>query len=82
MAITREQFVRQIGNVCGKVTEQTVDGKVTDCITLTRIESDGTESQTFTDEADLAQLGMVLWRIQEHLNKKHDAESKRMHTEA
>jgi len=69
-------FTKQIGNVCGTVSEETIDEKPSYRITFTRRQPDGTESQVFTDEGDLAQLGMVLWRVQDHLNKRQDNQSR------
>lgn len=65
-------FTKQIGNVCGTVAEETIDEKPSHRIAFTRRQPDGTESQVFSDEGDLAQLGMVLWRVQDYLNKRQD----------
>ena len=59
-------FVKQIGNVRGTVTEETVDGKPSRHATFTRRQADGSDSHTFSDEGDLAQLSMVVWRVEEY----------------
>ena len=72
MSTTLPSFKKQIGNVGVEITEETVNGKVSHNINFTCRQDDGTETQTFRNEGDLAQLGMALWRAQEYLNQHRD----------
>jgi len=68
MPTTMSRFNKQIGNVHVTIAEETTHGEVSRKITLTSRRPDGSEVPTFSDEGDLAQLGMALWRAQEWLN--------------
>ena len=68
MPVTKIEFCKDVGDARGTVTAQACGGKVSRKITFTRRQADGSYLPLFSDEGDLAQLGSVVWRVQEWIN--------------
>jgi hypothetical protein len=67
---TLRRFEKQIGNVRVAISEETADGGVSREIMFTRRHYDGSDVPSFSDEGDLAQLGMALWHALVWLNDR------------